>query len=152
MRIYSAIIFVMLFGLVVGASACQSATPSPTPTLIENEVVEKQATDIPVEEPAQEPVDEPASQDTVAYPSPIEIVQYDPYPSPVDGEIVEWDQVESIIKSGEVVKVFQAFSLSVTLTLKDGHIYITEEPAKDAIFVLIEQCGEPCYNIQKVTE
>lgn len=152
MRTYSAVIVVMLFGLVLGISACQSATPSPTATLVETEVVEMQATDIPVEEPTQELVDQLASQDAVAYPSPIEVVPYDPYPSPVDGETVEWEQVEGIIKNGEVVKVFQASSLNVTITLNDGHIYITEEPERDAIFLLIEQCGESCYGIQKVTE
>lgn len=152
MRTHSAVIFVMLFGLVMGISACQSTTPSPTATLVETEVVEMLATDISVEEPTQGPVDQPASQDVVAYPSPIERIPFDPYPSPVDGEAVVWEQVEGIIDSGEVVKVFQAYSLSVTITLNDGHIYITEEPERDAIFVLIEQCGEPCYSIQKVTE
>ena len=87
-----------------------------------------------------------------AYPSPVEVVPYDPYPEPIDGEMIDWGEVEGLILSGEVVEVFQAFTRQVTITLADGRIIISEEPKRDAIFVIINQCGPACYNIRKLTE
>jgi hypothetical protein len=48
--------------------------------------------------------------------------------------------------------VAQAHSLEVTLTLKDGRQLITTEPEIDAVFRVIEQCGERCADIQIATE
>lgn len=67
-------------------------------------------------------------------------------------EIVDWETAVSILNSGDVVEIFQTHSLDVTLTLADGRIIKTVEPAIDDIFHAIDDCGEPCSNILMATE
>ncbi len=67
-------------------------------------------------------------------------------------EIVDWETAVSLLNSGEVVEIFQTHSLDVTLTLVDGRIVKTVEPAIDDIFSAIEDCSEPCSNILMATE
>jgi len=67
-------------------------------------------------------------------------------------EMVDWETAVSILNNGEVVEIFQTHSLDVTLTLADGRVIKTVEPAIDDIFHAIEDCGEPCSNILMATE
>jgi heat shock protein HslJ len=67
-------------------------------------------------------------------------------------EVVDWETAVSILNSGEVVEIFQTHSLDVTLTLADGRVIKTVEPAIDDIFTAVEDCGEPCSNVLLATE
>ena len=67
-------------------------------------------------------------------------------------EIVDWETAVSILESGDVVEIFQTHSLDVTLTLVDGRVIKTVEPAIDDIFTAIDDCGEPCEGILMATE
>ena len=69
-----------------------------------------------------------------------------------DDEIVEWETAVSLLKTGDVVEIFQTHSLDVTLTLVDGRVVKTVEPAIDDIFSAISDCGEPCKGILMATE
>lgn len=75
--------------------------------------------------------------------------------SPTEAEetdAISWEEALTILNSGEVASLFQAHSLSVTLTLKDGRSLRTIEPTIDAIFAAVTACGEPCANIVLATE
>jgi len=63
-----------------------------------------------------------------------------------------WEDIEKIINSGEVTEVFQSHALDVEINLKDGTKISTKEPKIDAIFGLIDTCGEKCKDIIKATE
>lgn len=65
---------------------------------------------------------------------------------------VSWDEARSIILNGDVVSVAQTHSLEVTIQLADGSTIVTQEPAIDDVFAVIEECGEPCANILIATE
>jgi hypothetical protein len=67
-------------------------------------------------------------------------------------ETVSWDEAIRILNSGVVEQVFQAHSLDVTLSLKDGRSVHTKEPGIDDIFDEVEKCGEPCKDILVATE
>lgn len=71
---------------------------------------------------------------------------------PADGETISWQAAISLLNDGQVTMVFQAHSLEVTLTLKNGATVKTLEPYIDAIFVEIQACGEPCAGIAQATE
>lgn len=70
-------------------------------------------------------------------------------PSPVD---VSWEEARELILAGEVAQVTQLHSLEVTLELKDGRQVVTVEPRIDAVFDVVEECGEACEDIVMVTE
>jgi hypothetical protein len=72
-------------------------------------------------------------------------------PTPYPAE-VEWETAVKILNSGDVEMVFQAHSLDVTLTMKNGSQIHTVEPQIDAIFAEIDQCGQPCSQIALATE
>ena len=57
-----------------------------------------------------------------------------------------------LILAGEVAQVTQLHSLEVTLEPKDGRQVVTVEPEIDAVFDVVDECGEPCGNIVLVTE
>ncbi len=63
-----------------------------------------------------------------------------------------WEEIKEIINSGEVKEVFQSHALDVNIYFKDGSVISTIEPSIDAIFDLIDECGEPCEEILKGTE
>jgi hypothetical protein len=65
---------------------------------------------------------------------------------------ISWNKAIDILNTGEVKEVFQSHNLNVTLTLKNGTIISTQEPAIDNIFEEIEKCGKPCNNIILSTE
>ncbi|MDD3794077.1 MAG: hypothetical protein PHI37_04645 [Candidatus Gracilibacteria bacterium] len=63
-----------------------------------------------------------------------------------------WNDVNDILNSGNVKEVFQSHNLDIELHLKNGTIVYVQEPEIDAIFDLINSCGEVCKNIIKGTE
>lgn len=67
-------------------------------------------------------------------------------------DVVEWETAVSLLNNGDVVEIFQTHSLDVTLTLQDGRIIKTVEPAIDDVFSAIDDCGEPCSSILMATE
>jgi hypothetical protein len=71
---------------------------------------------------------------------------------PIETTTVTWEEAEQLIRNGEVTQVFQAHSLQVTLTLADGRQVVTTEPSIDAVFRVIQDCGQPCADILQATE
>ncbi len=91
-----------------------------------------------------------------AYPSPVAqplVAQIEPvYPDLKDGAEVQWSQVQSIVFSGQVVKIGQTHDLNVYLTLKDGRTLKAVEPAIDDILKLVQACGTLCQDIKVATQ
>ena len=157
MRHYKVVVALLALLFIIILSACQSESPETetAPNLLTNSesaVAETIPTTASVEEPqpVQKPVN-PVNPDE-PYPMPIELVPYNPYPSPVAGEEIAWEDISGIINDGNVVEIFQAHNLQVTIYLADGKVLITVEPEYNAIMRLIEECGVDCYDIRKVTE
>ncbi|MBN1486013.1 MAG: hypothetical protein JW981_00140 [Anaerolineae bacterium] len=71
---------------------------------------------------------------------------------PPGTEEIAWEKAKTLILTGEVEQVFQTHSLQVTLYLKNGEHLLTQEPEIDAVFDVIEQCGEQCANMVMATE
>lgn len=65
---------------------------------------------------------------------------------------ISWDQARDLILSGDVQQVTQLHSRQVTLHLEDGRQLVTVEPELDAVFDIVEECGEPCADIVLATE
>ena len=147
------VIILLLVGFLL-LTACQSETPVATPAIEE------------VEQPTEQP------SDSEAYPAPVEpvvvdqpypypypviqvpLVSNDPYAAPIqdEGASITWEQAKTLIMNGEVSQVTQLHSLKVTLVLKDGSTVYTVEPEIDAVFVIVDECGEMCANIIMATE
>ena len=130
-----------------------ACSPAPTPTQAPTQIAQPSPTTevAPVQEVVEPTA--PAASEPAAYPAPVvQYVAYDPYPSPIEGEQVEWGEVETLLSSGQVAEVFQRFSLPVVITLKDGRIILVESPAKDEIFKLLDQCGAKCNVIRRLSE
>ncbi len=147
--ILTAGIFLILMAILAGCSSAPTATPvqEPAPTTQPSPPVDSS--------PEQEPVQPtaPAESAPAAYPAPaIQYVTYDPYPAPIEGEQIEWSEVDALLKGGQVAEVFQRFSLPVVITLKDGRIILVVSPAKDEIFKLLDQCGAQCNDIRRLSE
>jgi hypothetical protein len=91
-----------------------------------------------------------------AYPSPVAqslVAQTEPvYPDLKDGAEVQWSQVQSIVFSGQVVRIGQTHDLNVYLTLKDGRTLKAVEPAIDDILKLVKACGTLCQGIKFATQ
>ncbi|PID69937.1 hypothetical protein CSB37_04195 [bacterium DOLZORAL124_38_8] len=68
------------------------------------------------------------------------------------GHPINWEEAVKIINSGDVKDTSQYHSLEVHLELSDGTHYRTTEPKIDAIFDVVDECGEKCKNIQQATE
>ena len=68
------------------------------------------------------------------------------------GEDVSWEEAKELILAGEVEQVTQLHSLEVTLELKDGRRLVTTEPEIDAVFDIVDTCGEPCQDMVLATE
>ena len=148
-------VFVLLFAIAL--SACQTASAPPQePAATNAEPVGPTSKPKPTETSAPQATQMPATPGVTGsnpYPGPtVEVVQYNPYPAPVQGEEIAWSQVQALIESGEIAEVFQAYSLQITFTAKDGNLYFTVAPAKGEIFKLLDQCGEKCYEIRRKSE
>jgi hypothetical protein len=73
-------------------------------------------------------------------------------PPEASGNEVSWDEARELILAGEVHQVTQLHSLEVTLELKDGRRLVTMEPEIDAVFDVVDACGEPCADMVLATE
>lgn len=147
--ILAAGIILILMTLLAGCSSAPTATPAQisSPTSQPSPTVES----APAQEPAEPTA--PAASAPAAYPAPaIQYVAYDPYPAPIEGEQIEWSDVDALLKSGQVAEVFQRFSLPIVITMKDGRIILVVSPAKDEIFKLLDQCGAQCNDIRRLSE
>jgi len=74
------------------------------------------------------------------------------FPLSSDHGRVVWSVAIQVLNTGQVTHIFQSHHLDVILQLKDGTVLTTKEPTIDAIFHEVTRCGEPCRNIQIVTE
>ena len=143
------VVFIML-------SACQSARPESAPALEEIEQPAEGA--YPPSEPATSGDPYPnlqAPQDSNdPYPAlQVPLVINDPYAAPDEGgTAMTWEQTKTLILEGKVVQVTQLHSLDVTLILKDGRVVYTVEPEIDAVFILLDECGENCKDVIRATE
>lgn len=63
--------------------------------------------------------------------------------SSMTGNTLTWDQAVSALQKGEVTAVTQNND-TVTLTFKDGSMFYTKEPQKDAIFSVLDSCSNGC--------
>jgi hypothetical protein len=138
-------------------TACQVApTPTPEPTPTTAAPIAPTDEPKPTETAAPQVTQPPATPGLVSdnpYPGPaVEIVEYNPYPAPVQGEEIAWSDVPGLIESGNITEVFQAYSLQITFTAQDGKLYYTQAPARDEIFNLLDQCGEKCNQIRRISE
>jgi hypothetical protein len=153
MKIIAAGVLLVMMMVVVACGSAPAPTTEPTqlsPTA-ENAPVQQTA------EPTAPATSEAAVDLTpvipAAYPGPfVQYVAPDPYPAPVEGEQIEWTEVEAMLISGQVAEVFQRLSLPVVITLKDGRILLVESPAKDEIFKLLDQCGEKCNDVRRLSD
>ena len=159
-NIWLIMVILIIFGLTL--VGCQEATPTSEPS--PEQTLKHTATFQISPENEQKPVEteeKPTPQNQAspspaqAYPPPL-IVQpvYNPYPGPSEGvnNFIDWSQAEAIIMTGEVLEIYQAYNLHVTLVLIDGNIYLTIEPGFDDAFNVVERCGEPCKDVIKVSE
>jgi hypothetical protein len=132
-------------------AACQPVPPTAAPeaaTPMNQETVEPY--------PPQPVITQPPSVQS-GYPEP----QVQPpssgqsaYPEPGTGqyETITWEEATNLILEGNVSQVTQLHNLTVFLTLKDGTMLETVEPAIDDVFNVIDQCGDPCSDIVIATE
>ena len=75
----------------------------------------------------------------------------EPTPTPYPSEIA-WEDVPDLLSPGEVETVFQTHALAVTFRMKDRSNIGTTEPGIDAIFRLVDECGDPCADLMLATE
>jgi hypothetical protein len=149
-------VYILLMVVFVLITACQSATPKPAPEVeeVEHPVEEVNPPPEPVisEEPYPYVETPPVSDD----PYPVQQVPRstnDPYAAPVEGGTsITWEETKTLIMDGQVIQVTQLHSLDVTLILKDGRVVYTVEPEIDAVFVLLDECGENCKDVIRATE
>ena len=136
----------ILVMILLAACSTQTPTQEPTPTMQPSPTTAS----APLQPTAEATA--PVVADTAAYPAPVvQYVPLDPYPSPIEGEQIEWSEVEALLNSGQVAEVFQRYSLPVVITLKDGRIILVVSPAKDDIFMLLDKCGEKCNGIRRLS-
>ena len=164
------ILLLVVFALL---AACQSGTSGTAPEVEEVEQPVEQQGDEGY--PSPSPMDSqdpyplmptpPVSNDPYpAVQAPVEstdpypalhvpIVANDPYAAPVEeGVSITWEETRTLILNGEVAQVTQLHSLEVTLILKDGRIFYAVEPEIDAVFILLDECGEKCTDVIQATE
>lgn len=67
-------------------------------------------------------------------------------------EPIGWTEAEKLILDGQVQQIFQAHSLEVQMTLKDGRRVVATEPSIDEVFQVVDRCGQPCAGIALATE
>ncbi len=148
--------YTLLLIVLILLTACQSASPETTPTLEEIEQPEEQAAPTIEPETSIDPYPHLSVPQDPNDPYPalqVPMVSNDPYAAPVESaNTITWEETKTIILDGQVVKVAQRHSLDVILVLKDGTIITTIEPEIDAVFVLLDECGEICKDVIRATE
>jgi len=70
----------------------------------------------------------------------------------ISAKEISWSEAIVILNSGKVEVVSRTHNRIVTLILKDGTDFRTQEPNIDNIFDEIDKCGELCKNIIRETE
>lgn len=147
---------ISMFILVFALMACSSApapTQEPAPTSPPEPVVESTSTTPPTTAPliTEQPT-EAVLSGAEPYPAPTIEYFYDPYPAPVDGEVIEWSELEAFLNTEQVAEVFQQYSLQIVITTTDGRIFLVIAPAKDEIFKMLDSCGQKCNRIRRISE
>ena len=66
--------------------------------------------------------------------------------------MLPWTEVEELILNGDAQRVVQTHARVVTLYLVDGRVVQTVEPEIDDVFKVIERCGGPCSEVERITE
>lgn len=154
-------ILVMALLAAISLSSCQPkqiATPTVEnlPLSTQNETIAQPTQEgEPYVPPAQNQPNNPSALDELPYPSPAQGSSvYNPYPGPSENvnNYLDWAAAEGLIMGGKVSKIYYDASLHVTLVLKDGNVGLTIEPAQDEVSKVIEQCGEPCADIEQIKE
>lgn len=162
MKIRNWLIVVISMTFVIILAACQTSTPtniSPTEVVPATTVPEQVS---PEQIQAYPETDQAIPEQVQAYPEPdqaypppenIQLV-YNPYPGPSEGvsDYILWSQVEALILGGEVKEVYQAQTLHVTLVLGDGKIILVLEPKIDAVFEIVDRCGDLCKDVIRAKE
>jgi hypothetical protein len=163
-------IYILLLVVFILLTACQSATPEPTPQVVEQ--VEQPVEEgypppeqMPLEDPNPDPESPQVSDDPYPYlesppvsnePYPalqVPMVSNDPYAAPVEQPAsISWEEARTLVMEGQVVKVAQSHSLDVIIYLEDGRVVSTVEPEIDAVFVLLDECGEICKDVIRTIE
>jgi len=138
-------------------TACQSSSPDTTPEIesVEQPIVEE---GYPAPEPMNSDEPYPYSQAPAVSNDPYPALQApmvanDPYAAPVDKSIsITWDELKIMILDGQIAQVTQLHSLSVTAIHKDGTVFFTVEPEIDAVFAVLDECGDICKDVIRATE
>ena len=72
--------------------------------------------------------------------------------TPLETQIISWDQAEQLMADCKVKSVFQNHQLEVTLRTHDNKIFQTTETKIDDIFKLAKKYQGPCDIIQMISE
>ena len=151
-RFKQTVILVLLSAAVLVACS-PAATPAP-PVLPTQESYPLPEQPTPPGESSTQP--EQPTPPGESYPQPEQPILpvYSPYPGPSEGvtNFIDWSQAEETILSGKVAKVYQAPTQHITLVLKDGSVALTTEPLLDEVTQVIERCGDPCKDIEKISQ
>lgn len=105
-------------------------------------------------------VDQPSA---IEYPAPEEVAPLveaaasalsasSVYPDITDGAVIDWPHLEAFAHNGEVARIVQGESASVTVTLKDGRTFLISVPQPEYVEALLQSCGEICKQIEVVNE
>ncbi len=74
------------------------------------------------------------------------------YPDIATDSSVTWAQAETMIRNGEVASILLLKDLWFNLSLKDGRLLKSIQPAADSLDVVIKDCGEACTAIAITSE
>lgn len=66
------------------------------------------------------------------------------YPEIENNSAINWFKAEAMILNGEVSEILVKADLSLQLSLKDGRLLTSAQPAADSVATTIEQCAEKC--------
>lgn len=74
------------------------------------------------------------------------------YPGLADGSVIEYPQLETFARNGEVARVVQSEASGMTITLKDGRIFKIAVFQPGYLEAFLQACGEVCKEIEVVNE
>lgn len=64
-----------------------------------------------------------------------------------------WENVSELLQTGEVVEITEyTNSLEVQIIRADDRVITTQAPEEGAIWTLVDECGEPCAEVSRMTE
>jgi hypothetical protein len=134
------VLLALLAMVVLAGCGTGKSTPAPVAT------VAPVATEAPVSPAQSYPAPAPAAVPAQSYPGPAAPAAQ-PYPGPGQAVAASWDEATQLIQGGQVTQI-QIQGMQVTLSLKDGRMVTTTQPASDAVTQLIQTCGDPCKAIK----